>query len=67
LTQDELAAETGIDSSNIRAYEKGRATPNVFTIVRIADALGVEPGDLLAGITPAMFSPSASDGRRRAG
>jgi transcriptional regulator with XRE-family HTH domain len=63
MTQDELAAASGIDSSNIRAYEKGRATPNLFTLSRISTALGVEPGALLDGLTPEMFPVSS----RRAG
>lgn len=63
MTQDQLAAASGIDSSNIRAYENGRATPNLFTLARISDALGVEPGALLRGLTPEMFPTS----NRRAG
>lgn len=54
-----------IDSSNIRAYENGRALPNVQTLVRIATALDVEPGDLLVGLTPELFAAPADDGRRR--
>ena len=55
LTQDELAAISGIDSSNIRAYENGRAMPSVHSLVRIASALGLEPGVLLEGVTPELF------------
>lgn len=65
MTQDELAAVSGIDSSNIRAYENGRALPTVQTVVRIATALDVEPGDLLSGLTAEMFAIPALDGRRR--
>ncbi|MDM4762464.1 helix-turn-helix transcriptional regulator [Galbitalea sp. SE-J8] len=61
----QLAAATDIDSSNIRAYEGGRGMPNVHSLVRIAAALGVEPGDLLEGLDLAMFIPRAQDGRRR--
>lgn len=66
-TQDELAADTGIDSSNIRAYENGRAMPSVHTLARIAEALGVLPADLLEGLELDMFTPSPTDKRRRAG
>lgn len=65
MTQDELAAASGIDSSNIRAYESGRALPNLHTLVRIAGALDVEPGELINGLTREMFAPSSGDGRRR--
>lgn len=64
ITQDELAVLTQIDSSNIRGYEKGRAMMGIPTLVRIADALEVEPGTLLDGVTTEMFRPSASDRRR---
>ncbi len=67
MSQDELAARTGIDSSNIRAYENGRAMPSVHTLVRIADALGVMPADLLEDLTLDLFVAPDHDGRRRAG
>ncbi len=66
LTQDDLAHLTRIDSSNIRSYEKGRALMGIPTLVRIADALRIEPGELLLGVTAEMFPATASD-RRRAG
>ena len=55
LTQDELAVISGIDSSNIRSYENGRAMPSVHSLVRIAIALGLEPGALLEGVTLDLF------------
>lgn len=66
LTQDEVAAATSIDSSNIRAYESGRSMPSVFSLVRIAEALDVAAGDLLEGVTSDMFAVRADDRRRRA-
>lgn len=63
-TQDQLAAETGIDSSNIRAYEGGRALTNLHSLVRISAALGVDPGALLKGITPDLFVTREDDARR---
>jgi len=65
LTQDQVAALSGIDSSNIRAYETGRAMPSVPTLVRIADALGITPGTLLDGLTVGMLPIAEADGRRR--
>ncbi len=66
MTQDELAAGSGIDSSNIRAYENGRAIPNLHSLVRLATALNVDPGALIAGLTSDLFAVSNEDGRRRA-
>jgi transcriptional regulator with XRE-family HTH domain len=67
ITQDELAVLTQIDSSNIRGYEKGRSMMGIPTLIRIADALNVEAGALLDGVTAGMFTTSATDRRRRSG
>lgn len=65
MTQDQVAVLSGIDSSNVRAYESGRSTPNIQSLVRIAKALGVKPGELLEGLEPEMFTAPAADHRRR--
>ena len=65
MTHDQLAARTGIDSSNIRSYESGRAMPSVHTLIRIADALDTEPGRLLEGVTLDLFDGGVNG--RRAG
>lgn len=64
MTQDQLAVASDIDSSNIRSYENGRAMMNVFSLVRIAEALEVAPGDLLEGISSDLFASDRPDGRR---
>lgn len=64
-TQDELAAATGIDSSNIRAYETGRSLTNLHSLIRLSEALGADPGTLLDGVTSEMFLTRADDARRR--
>jgi len=64
ITQDQLAALTGIDSSNIRAYESGRAMPSIHTLVRIATALDIAPGELIDGLEPEAFGePRRKRGR----
>ena len=63
-TQDQLAAETGIDSSNIRAYESGRSLTNLHSLVRISAALAIDPGTLLKGLTPDLFLTREDDARR---
>ncbi len=57
-TQDKLGVETDIDSSNIRAYELGLQLPSIYTLVRIAKALNVEPGYFLDGLELDMFPAS---------
>ena len=64
LTQDQLAAKTMIESSNIRSYESGRSLPGIRSVVRLADGLEIEPGELVDGLTIDMFPPTESDGRR---
>lgn len=59
LTQDELAVRSGIDSSNIRGYESGRAMLSIHTLMRIADALDTEPGFFLEGLTLDQFDAPA--------
>lgn len=55
MTVDELAVASRIDSSNIRSYESGRALMSVHSLVRIAEALGIEAGALLEGVSSEMF------------
>ncbi|MGN7861819.1 helix-turn-helix domain-containing protein [Microbacterium sp. 22303] len=65
MTQDQLAAYSDIDSSNLRAYEAGRALPNVQTLVRIAETLKTPTGYFLEDVTAEMFPTRATDRRRR--
>jgi transcriptional regulator with XRE-family HTH domain len=39
FTQERLAAETGLAVSNIRNWEQGHRTPNIFALLKIARAL----------------------------
>ncbi|WEG08616.1 helix-turn-helix transcriptional regulator [Microbacterium horticulturae] len=55
MSVDQLAATSRIDSSNIRSYESGRALMSLPSLVRIAEALGVEAGELLDGVSAEMF------------
>ncbi len=57
LTQDDLAQTVHTTRQTISNYETGRSRPDVETLRRLADALGVELTDLLDG------EPSA-DARR---
>lgn len=52
---DQLAVSSRIDSSNIRGCEAGRGLMNVQSLVRIAEALRVDAGELLSGVTSEMF------------
>ncbi len=52
ITQADLQGMSGIDTANIRKYEGGKALPSLGSIVRLAFALGVDPGELVRGIKP---------------
>lgn len=49
LTQAQVADQAGIDFSFYGQIERGRNIPSVRTLMAIARALGVEPGELLPG------------------
>jgi len=44
LKQIELAEMAGISNSYLSDIEKGRTTPSIRTLTRLAEALGVEVG-----------------------
>ena len=48
LKQVELADMAGISVNSVRLYESGKIEPQVSTLARIADVLGVSVGELLA-------------------
>ncbi|MDO9713246.1 helix-turn-helix domain-containing protein [Paracraurococcus lichenis] len=49
LTQDELAAKSGISQSNISSLEHGTLDPRLSTVLALAKALKVPPLILLPG------------------
>jgi transcriptional regulator with XRE-family HTH domain len=52
LTQEELATRSGVSSATISLLELGNRTAAVSTARKLAAALGVDPGELMAP-TPA--------------
>jgi transcriptional regulator with XRE-family HTH domain len=47
LTQEQLAFAAEIDLTYVGGIERGIRNPSVVVLARIAEALGVEPADLL--------------------
>lgn len=47
LTKYKLAQHAGISRAYLGAVEAGKSDPSVSTLVKIASALGVKPGELL--------------------
>ena len=47
-SQERLALESGVDRSYISLLERGRQSPTLDTIFRLATVLAIKPSDLLA-------------------
>ena len=47
MTQEELAERAGLSARYVGAVERGDESASVTVLGQIAEALGVEPGDLL--------------------
>ncbi|MFC7983786.1 helix-turn-helix domain-containing protein [Streptomyces sp. NPDC057336] len=47
LTQEKLAEAAGMDRQAINRIEQGHASPLLDNLLRIADALGADPGELI--------------------
>jgi len=50
LSQEALAAASGLHRTEVSLLERGGRDPRLSTVVRVADALGVPPPALLAGL-----------------
>ena len=48
FTQEQLAHEAGVAMRYVAGVERAEENPSLKFLVRIAEALGVEPGTLLA-------------------
>ena len=46
VTQNRLARDSGLSTSRINDYVKGRSVPTVYALIKIAYALDTTPGKL---------------------
>ena len=70
LSQEELGFRASLHRTEIGELERGVRVPRIDTLVKLAGALSVPPGDLLKGIVwlpgrnrPGRFRSSASESR----
>lgn len=49
LTQEKLAEKTGLANNYISNIENNRSIPSLETLVKLCDALGVTPNEILLG------------------
>ena len=54
LTQEQLAMAAGLERAYISSAETGRRNATLTTLYQLADALGVDPGELIAGTHPRL-------------
>ena len=52
LSQEGLASASGLHRTEISLLERGARDPRLTTISRLAQALGTESAELVAGIVP---------------
>jgi transcriptional regulator with XRE-family HTH domain len=50
VSQDGLSHASGIHSTSVGRLERGGREPRLTTILKLAGALGVEPGELVNGL-----------------
>ncbi len=65
VTQVQLAALAGMDPATLNRIEMGKANPNLKTIERLADALGVEVADFFPKAQAPLFDPGPTEAERR--
>lgn len=61
LSQEEAGIRASLHRTEIGLLERGERTPKIDTLVKLAGAVGVDPGDLLAGIAwdPGKLRPGS--------
>ena len=50
MTQEQLAADAGMERSYVSDLERGTRNPSVVALGRLADALNIQPSKLLEAI-----------------
>jgi transcriptional regulator with XRE-family HTH domain len=63
-TQQRLADESGVNKATINQIEKGRRSPNVETLEKLADALGVGIADFFPKAQAPLWSDDSPAERR---
>ena len=67
LSQDEFAADTGIDRAHVSRLESGQENPTILLLERIALALGVEIEQLFRKPEPGEKEPTTLRSGRKPG
>lgn len=62
LSQEELGSRAALHRTEIGMLEHGQRVARIDTLIRLAGAMGIPPGDLLVGIHWAVGDPRRSGG-----
>lgn len=52
VSQEKLGELAGLHRTYVGHLERGEVNPSLYNIIRIADALGVDPAELVGGLRP---------------
>lgn len=52
VTQEDLARFSGLHRTEVQKLEAGQRDLRLSTIVKLARGLGIDPGELVAGLRP---------------
>ena len=63
MSQAKLAVRADMDPATLNRLEQGKGNPNLRTLERVADALGVEVADLLPRAQPNLFTAAEQTDR----
>lgn len=63
-TQQRLADESGVNKATINQIERGRRSPNIDTLEKLADAMGREIGEFFPKAQASLPFETGSDQRR---
>jgi transcriptional regulator with XRE-family HTH domain len=64
MTQEELAERAGLSARYIGAIERADVSASVTVLGRVADALDIEPADLVRRTLPDGQTPAPSERQR---
>lgn len=57
LNQESVALRAGLNVSNYARIDRGNGNPTFHTLIRLADVLSLEVGELLTGLTREQLPP----------
>ncbi len=63
ISQEELGMRSSLHRTEIGLLERGARVPRIDTLIKVASALEVPPGDLLVGIDWTPGATTTTDGR----